>query len=156
MSFTGGQEMRISGKVKTMAMMMTFNGGTLVLHGAEKEATLPSPFRWIAGKWRCEAVWYGSLVPWIREQGVRDLIPRWQPLSGSFSSLMNLHPYQLAALSAWEEAGRRGSIVLPTGAGKSLVALHAIHRTNRSALVVAPTIDLMHSWYVRLAHCFPD
>ena len=44
MSFTGGQEMRISGKVKTMAMMMTFNGGTLVLHGAEKEATLPPHF----------------------------------------------------------------------------------------------------------------
>jgi superfamily II DNA or RNA helicase len=139
-----------------MAMMMTFNGGTLVLHGAEKEATLPSPLRWIAGKWRCEAVWYSSLVPWIREQGIRDLIPRWQSLSGSFSSLLSLHPYQHAALAAWEKAERRGSIVLPTGAGKSLVALHALHRANCSALVVAPTIDLMHSWYVRLAHSFPD
>ena len=48
----------------------------------------------------------------------------------------------------------RGSVVLPTGAGKSLIVLQAIHLVNRSALVVCPTIDLLHQWYRILSHAF--
>jgi superfamily II DNA or RNA helicase len=67
------------------------------------------------------------------------------------------HDYQLEALAAWDAAGRRGSIVLPTGAGKTYVALHAIAHVARSTLVVAPTIDLLHQWYSRLTDAFgPD
>jgi superfamily II DNA or RNA helicase len=141
-----------------MGMTLTFDGGTLVLSGAGQnvQGSLPAPFRWISGRWRCEAIWYASLVPWLREQQVRDLVPRWQPLHGSYSSLIELHPYQEAALEAWEGAGRRGTVVLPTGAGKSLVALHAIHRANRSAIIIAPTIDLMHAWYSKVSHFFPN
>src|SRR5258708_24015660 len=40
------------------------------------------------------------------------------------------HDYQLAALAPWEKAERRGSIVLPTGAGKTFVAIHAIMRRS--------------------------
>src|SRR6266446_7170468 len=53
-----------------------------------------------------------------------------------------------------DEAGQRGSIVLPTGAGKTFVAIQAIHRVNRSTIVVAPTIDLLHQWYARLVNAF--
>ncbi|MFN8529740.1 MAG: DEAD/DEAH box helicase family protein [Anaerolineae bacterium] len=55
---------------------------------------------------------------------------------------------------AWEQAEHRGSIVLPTGAGKTFVAIQAIYRTARSALIVAPTIDLLHQWYARLVNAF--
>src|SRR6266446_18866 len=51
-----------------------------------------------------------------------------------------------------EHAERRGSIVLPTGAGKTFVAIQAISRVNRSTVVVAPTIDLLHQWYARLVN----
>ncbi len=64
------------------------------------------------------------------------------------------HDYQVAALAAWDQADRRGSIVLPTGAGKTFVAIQAINRVNRSTLVVAPTIDLLHQWYARLVNAF--
>ncbi|MCB0109828.1 MAG: DEAD/DEAH box helicase, partial [Caldilineaceae bacterium] len=57
-------------------------------------------------------------------------------------------------LQAWQLGGARGSIVLPTGAGKTFVAIHAIHRMNCNTLVVAPTIDLLHQWYARLANAF--
>lgn len=36
---------------------------------------------------------------------------------------MEVRPYQEAALCAWELAGRRGVVVLPTGIGKTRVAL---------------------------------
>jgi superfamily II DNA or RNA helicase len=57
-----------------------------------------------------------------------------------------LRHYQRAALEAWESAQRRGVVVLPTGAGKSYVALRAMLACRRSALVLAPTIDLVVQW----------
>ncbi len=38
-------------------------------------------------------------------------------------------PYQEDAVSRWLAAGGRGSVVLPTGSGKTFVAILAIHRT---------------------------
>ena len=54
--------------------------------------------------------------------------------------------YQRAALEAWERAERRGVIVLPTGAGKTHVALMAIAAVAQHALVLVPTLDLLEQW----------
>jgi superfamily II DNA or RNA helicase len=72
-------------------------------------------------------------------------------------SQLNLEPYphQAAALQAWKRAGRQGVIVLPTGAGKTLVAQLAMAATPRSTLILVPTIDLMHQWYAQLLITFP-
>jgi len=45
-------------------------------------------------------------------------------------------------------------VVLPTGAGKSFVAELAIALCDRSALVVAPTLDLVGQWYDGLKRAF--
>src|SRR5439155_10744670 len=63
-------------------------------------------------------------------------------------------PYQLEALAAWRQAGGRGVVVLPTGAGKTLVAELAIDDRRRSALVVTPTLDLVRQWHDVLASTF--
>lgn len=55
-------------------------------------------------------------------------------------------PYQQAALAAWQQAGRRGVVVLPTGAGKTLVALLAIADAAVWTLMVVPTLDLLDQW----------
>jgi superfamily II DNA or RNA helicase len=60
-------------------------------------------------------------------------------------------PYQSAAMAAWEREGGRGVVALPTGAGKTVVALIAVARTGVRTLVVAPTIDLLHQWRKGLA-----
>jgi superfamily II DNA or RNA helicase len=59
-------------------------------------------------------------------------------------------PYQTESIAAWKRQGRRGVVVLPTGAGKSHVAALAIADARRSTLVVAPTLDLVRQWYDNL------
>lgn len=56
-------------------------------------------------------------------------------------------PYQSEACTAWRRAKGRGVVVLPTGAGKTHVAVLAAAEKNRSTLVVAPTLDLVRQWY---------
>jgi superfamily II DNA or RNA helicase len=131
-----------------------YDGGTLVLKDADQSEPVPEPFRWVKAKWRCEGYRYPSIQPWLREHHIRDSVPRWQYLTLTLQDGRLPHDYQLAALDAWEQAGYRGSIVLPTGSGKTFVAIQAIHRTQRAALVVAPTIDLLHQWYGRLSNAF--
>jgi superfamily II DNA or RNA helicase len=63
-------------------------------------------------------------------------------------------PYQTEALTAWRAQRGRGVVVLPTGSGKSHVALLAIGEKKRSTLVVAPTLDLVRQWFDLLTATF--
>ncbi len=54
--------------------------------------------------------------------------------------------YQADALAAWLRQDGRGVVVLPTGAGKTVVALMAIERLAVRTLVVVPTIELLTQW----------
>jgi superfamily II DNA or RNA helicase len=55
-------------------------------------------------------------------------------------------PYQQSAVDAWLRNGGRGVIVLPTGAGKTVVAYDAIARLGVRTLIVVPTIELLRQW----------
>jgi superfamily II DNA or RNA helicase len=75
----------------------------------------------------------------------------------------DLRPYQEAALEAWELQGRRGVVVLPTGAGKTLVALAAMSRSRLRSLCLVPTRALVEQWtqqittrYAAPVGCFGD
>jgi superfamily II DNA or RNA helicase len=57
-----------------------------------------------------------------------------------------LRPYQVASLLAWHAAGRRGVIALPTGAGKTRVALAAMAELETATLCLVPTRALLHQW----------
>lgn len=55
-------------------------------------------------------------------------------------------PYQAEALAAWQAANGRGVVVLPTGAGKTFLAVQAIDALGLHAIVVVPTLDLLAQW----------
>lgn len=55
-------------------------------------------------------------------------------------------PYQAEALAAWQAAGGRGVVVLPTGAGKTFLAVLAIHALRLWTVVLVPTLDLLAQW----------
>ena len=67
---------------------------------------------------------------------------------------VRLRSYQKAALKAWENNGKKGIIVLPTGAGKTRIALAAIASVSAPTLIVVPTLELMDQWERRLARFF--
>ncbi len=131
-----------------------FQGGTLVLRNWPEDTRPDTAFRQIKAQWRCEAYRYPMLLDWLKQHKVRDTVPRWERLRLTLHSDHEAHDFQVEALAAWEQAQHRGSIVLPTGAGKTFVAIQAIALVERSTLVIAPTIDLLHQWYARLVNAF--
>ncbi|MEM4516685.1 MAG: DEAD/DEAH box helicase [Desulfurococcaceae archaeon] len=62
--------------------------------------------------------------------------------------LMNitLRPYQEEALRKWVENDYRGIIALPTGSGKSIIAIAAIVETAVRTLIVAYTKEQVFQW----------
>jgi superfamily II DNA or RNA helicase len=92
-------------------------------------------------------VFYG-LAGELRRKGVLGSdgrpLPKLAPPSGLRSP--ELRPYQEAALAAWRLGGRRGVVVLPTGSGKTRVAIAAIAATRTPALCLVPTRALLAQW----------
>ena len=64
---------------------------------------------------------------------------------------LKLREYQQNALDRWIDSSMRGCIVLPTGAGKTVVGIKAIEKINAATLIVVPTIDLMEQWTQNLS-----
>lgn len=97
---------------------------------------------------------YPELRRWAESRGAVEGSQEPDALGPSFSDDRTPREYQLEALRRWEAAGSRGTVVLPTGSGKSLVALLAIRRLEQGACVVAPTRALLSQWFNQLADAF--
>jgi|SRR5882672_2108796 len=87
----------------------------------------------------------------LRDRRTRGLVTA----PGDWSAVA-LRPYQEAALCAWELSGRRGLVVLPTGSGKTRVALAAMARTGLSALCLVPTRVLLEQWLREIRAVYAD
>jgi superfamily II DNA or RNA helicase len=139
-------------------LTLQFDSGTLLLEGADDSAQVPSAFQWDqrVRRWRAPAYSYRQVVTELVRQKIpyQDQARRYLQFDFRTELMVEPRPYQQEALAEWRRGGRRGVIILPTGAGKSLVAQIAIEQTGRSTLVVVPTIDLMNQWYDLLLSCF--
>ncbi|MET0412344.1 MAG: DEAD/DEAH box helicase family protein [Polyangiaceae bacterium] len=136
-----------------------FVGGTLELRGLAKDAAkLPPECAWDTRSncYRAPASGYASLVLALRDQSVaiEDEARRYEELELTPRVQRAPRPFQSEALAAFKRARGRGVVVLPTGAGKSHVALLAIADRARSTLVVVPTLDLVRQWYDLLRTTF--
>jgi len=110
---------------------------------------------------RAPAYRYADLLEACRERGIEvdDRVlstPDPDPDAGGLTSTYELRPYQAEALSAWGDAGRRGVLELPTGSGKTVIAVVAIERLTTATLVVVPTLDLLEQWRRELRREFGD
>jgi superfamily II DNA or RNA helicase len=92
---------------------------------------------------------YAPIVLALRKANVtyQDEARQYEELTHGARVHREPRPFQTEALAAWKRAMGRGVVVLPTGAGKTQVATMAIDDKLRSALVVAPTLDLVRQWF---------
>ncbi|MBN2800986.1 MAG: DEAD/DEAH box helicase family protein [Deltaproteobacteria bacterium] len=138
---------------------LRYNAGTLVLVDFPPEE-VPDGFVWDerVGALRGHAARYHQVALDLHRRGVpyRDEAKAYALLDRRHRTDRSPRPYQGQAVRAWRDAGRRGTVVLPTGAGKSFVAELCIADAGRSAMVVAPTIDLVGQWYDQLVRAFGE
>ena len=137
---------------------LAFDGGTVVVSGPpEQLGELPGcRLDPRTNTYRAEARCYRALVEHLRSHQLpyRDEARAYQPTAWPLRTTRDPFPHQTEALEAWWQRGGRGVVVLPTGTGKTHLAVLAIHRAARPALVVTPTIDLLNQWYNELLLAF--
>lgn len=135
-------------------LTLTFEGGTLILEGAREGDGVPNAFVWDerVRRFRAPALAYRSVVEQFHAQKTvfDDRAKDYQAFDFRANATIEPRPYQRDSIHEWKAAKRRGVVILPTGAGKSLVAEMAIELTGRATLIVVPTIDLMNQWYDQL------
>ncbi len=128
-----------------MTVTLSYEDGTIRVDG--DAAGLPfveSDPR--SGTVRAPAYRYAALREILsqRSSGFEDRVFDADPIA--LTTQYDLREYQRDAVDAWESAGRRGVLELPTGAGKTVVAIAAMVELSVPTLVVVPTIDLLEQW----------
>lgn len=129
------------------------DGLSVLLHVREQAPT------WMtrderAGGWVAPGHRLPDLRRWAAERGIDERTPDADELTGPLHDPRSPRDYQREAVDRWRAAEGRGSVVLPTGSGKTFVAILATHETRRGACVVAPTKALVHQWFGQLADAF--
>jgi superfamily II DNA or RNA helicase len=134
-----------------------FHQGTLLIEGPH--ATLLARTATIAGvavawdertkQWRAPAHCYRDLVMAGLDAKLDfiDHAKAYDKMSLQLVKPLTPREHQVTALKAWIDAGKRGVVQLPTGAGKTFLAILAVVHTGRPSLIVVPTIDLLHQWH---------
>ena len=151
-------------------MRIVFDDGTLLLEDAPDSVPYAE---WDdrVDEYRARAHHYRDLLEWAGDSSdgqttlhkatatvtsVEDAARDYSDLHLTPAVAIEPRNYQQAALAAWNDHDRRGSVVLPTGSGKTFLAIQAIADAGVSTLVVVPTIDLMNQWHATLTNAFGD
>ena len=150
-------------------MRLSFDDGTLLLEDAPD--TVPYA-EWDdrVDEYRAQAQHYRDIRQWATESDgqatleestatvakLEDEARAYSEFYLTPSVAIEPRDYQQNALSAWQDNDRQGSVVLPTGSGKTFLAVQAVADAGVGTLVVVPTIDLMNQWYSTLTNAFGD
>jgi superfamily II DNA or RNA helicase len=107
---------------------------------------------------RALALHYPDIIAYLQNSGIRyednviELIPI--PNLKIENNNLILRPYQKKAIENWIAGGKKGCMILPTGSGKTIIAIKLIEIINSSTLIVVPTLDLMEQWTKFLSKYF--
>ena len=137
---------------------LVFASGTLEVRGWPEAHQVPRGCLWDDRTMchRAPAMAYAELVRTLVAAKVpyEDHARAYAELPSGARTHREPRPYQAEALAAWRRCRGRGLVVLPTGSGKSHLALMAIDHKRRNTLVVAPTLDLVRQWFDLLVAAF--
>ena len=127
---------------------LTYDRGTILVYGNVRVPGSAWDSR--AGAYRAPAYLYRDIKAYVESSDfsyrddVLDLVP-----TPGLTMKTVLRDYQERAVQAWDRAGSWGVVVLPTGSGKTHVAMKAISMVS-PAIVIVPTLDLLAQWKERL------
>lgn len=142
---------------RSLVPTLEFDRGTLLLSAA----TMLPLAEWCPGvvwswddrvrSWRADARHYRESIEALRRHlpGLLNRVPGWERLTWPAVKLPALRSEQQQAVEAWL-VERRGVVEMPTGTGKTEVALALMAATSVSTLVVSPVRDLMYQWHRRI------
>lgn len=107
---------------------------------------------------RALALHYQDIITYLQNSGIQydDNVMELIPIQNLRIENINLslRAYQKKAIENWIKAGKKGCIILPTGSGKTIIAIKLIEIINSSTLIVVPTLDLMEQWTKFLSKYF--
>ena len=136
------------------SIFLNFDRGTLLLRCSEGEFP-ESVLAHLKGvewdprvrNYRAPAWRYRDLVLALHTRGIpfKDNARQFAPTEFSLQKPITPRSFQQEALEAWLPE-KHGVISLPTGAGKTILALLLIAKTQRPTLIHVPTLDLMRQW----------
>jgi superfamily II DNA or RNA helicase len=140
-------------------IQVSFDRGTIVAEGLLKEQEHLFPYlKWDerVQKYRAQAFYYRDFILTLRANKINhtDKAKNFSPREFILNEPIIPRVHQTEALNAWLKKGSRGQVILPTGAGKTILAVLAIAKTNRPTLVHVPTLDLMYQWVQVLKRYF--
>lgn len=156
-------------------MQIEFDDGTLLLRDAP-DSVPHAEWDDRVDEYRAQARFYRSICDWAdawndttdsdgqlelhqttgQDIAITDDARAYPDLALTPAVQIESREYQQAALDAWRDYGCRGSVVLPTGSGKTFLGIQAIADAGVATLVVVPTIDLMNQWHATLTNAFGD
>jgi len=100
-------------------------------------------------QYRAEARHYATAMLSLHKNGIayKDNIKQFNHCDFEFTDKsITPRPYQTEALNKFRANRSRACIILPTGAGKSFLAMMAIQKVKRDTLILVPTLDLLEQW----------
>ena len=144
-----------------LKVTLRYDNGTILISG-----NIHIPFTSIDPRThllRAEGLDYQNIIEYLKrseieydDNKVLDLIASPNiSIEETNSQHLFLRDYQKKALDNWAKAAKRGCVVLPTGAGKTVIGVKAIEKVNSASIVIVPTIDLMDQWTSVLSKYFP-
>ena len=133
---------------------ISFQKGNLILKTKQKLS-----FNWLVfderiKAYRCYAYYYKKLISFLyKKYSYQDEARNYQELKNTLKLAFKPYQYQNEALYEWSRQ-KQGVVVLPTGAGKSVVAAMVINKVQRSSIIIVPTIELLIQWHKNLSEYF--
>lgn len=139
---------------------LSYDRGSLLLAGDVDCLSAPIPHVLLdprTGTHRAQGRHYRAIVEHLIKNAIpfQDEARGWPnaPAGWTIRIPRTPFPHQSQAVEAWLKT-RRGCVILPTGTGKSYVAVLALAQVQRPTLIVAPTIELMRQWHDVLSEAF--
>lgn len=140
-------------------IQIEYDGGSIVVEGgtdAVRDSLPGCVYDPRTKQHRAAARYYRAIVERLRREKTEytDKARNYEPTPWNLQIDREPFPHQSEGVDVWWRAGGRGLVVLPTGTGKTFLAMLAIAKVGRPAMIVTPTIDLINQWYGLLKEGF--